>query len=149
MSLSYDIFVGAFLQKITEYDFVKIAEPIKTSIADGYMKSALTSFRKNCKYDLFTTCDDETRSFDVEIEPEDIDEIVEIVSEGMIVQWMKPYINHQDDLENYLNTRDFSVYSPAELLYRKRNAYKQAQKDFMQLIREYSFNHNDLEDLHI
>ena len=67
----------------------------------------------------------------------------------MLIQWMKPYVYKQDNLENVLNTRDFTTYSPAELLLRVGNAYAKAQKDYTQMIREYSYNHGDLKDLHI
>ena len=98
---------------------------------------------------MTTTADDYTREFDVEIEDNDLDEIVEIVSEGMLVQWMKPYTYKQENLESVLNTRDFTTYSPAEMLLRISNAYAAARKDFIQAIREYSYNHGDLTELHL
>ena len=52
-------------------------------------------------------------------------------------------------LENVLNTKDFSTYSPAELLMRVGNAYAKVQKDYTNMIREYSYNHGDLSDLHL
>ena len=148
MSVSYDAFVGAFLSKITEYEFVQLFEEHREPIVDGYLKRALSGFKKNCKYDFFTTGDDEQRAFDVEIDEDDLEEIVDIVSEGMVVQWLKPYVYQQALLENALSTRDFNVYSPAELLRRVGSAYKQAQKDYTQMIREYSFNHGALTELH-
>ena len=63
------------------------------------------------------------------------------------MQWMKPYFYRADNLENVLNTSDFSQYSPAELLYRLTNAYNTSKKDFMNMMREYSYNHGDLSDL--
>jgi hypothetical protein len=48
-----------------------------------------------------------------------------------------------------MNTRDYSMYSPAELLMRVGNAYQKAQRDYTQMIREYSYNHGDLSDLHL
>ena len=113
------------------------------------MKRAIAAFKKICQYDLTTTADDNVREFAVEIEDEDLDEIVDIVSEGMLVQWMKPYVYHQDSLENILNTKDFSTYSPAELLLRIGNAHAAAKKDFTNMMREYSYNHGDLTDLHL
>lgn len=149
MSVSYDAFVGAFLSKITEYDFVKLLDDEdRETIVDGYLKRAFSGFRKNCKYDFFTTGDDDSRTFDVEIARDDLDEIVDIVSEGMVVQWLKPYVYQQALLENALSTRDFNTYSPAELLRRVGSAYKQAQKDYIQMVREYSFNHGEISELH-
>ena len=149
MSVSYDVFAGAFLSKITEFELLQLCEEDSTELVDGYMKRAISEFRKNCKYDLVGTGDDDLREFAVEISDRDIDELVDIISEGMVVQWLKPYIYRQELLENTINTRDFQTYSPAELLMRVGNAYKQARKDYTQMIREYSYNHGDLSDLHL
>lgn len=149
MSIPYDTFYGAFLSKISEFELLGIDDNIRTEIIDGYMKRAISAFRKNCKYDLFTTGDDDMRKFAVDVAEDDLDELVEIISEGMVVQWLKPYVYQQELLQNVLNTRDFTQYSPAELLMRVGNAYEKAQKDYTQMIREYSYNHGDLTDLHI
>ena len=84
----------------------------------------------------------------MDIEDEDLDEIADIIAEGMVLQWLKPQINRQEILENRLNTADFSTYSPAELLYRMTSFYDQTRKEFLQHIREYSYNHGKLESLH-
>lgn len=149
MSLSYDLFIGAFLAKISEYEFITMEEETRTEIVDGYLKRAAAEFRKNCKYDLASFADNEMRVFDVEADDEDIDELVNIISEGMLIQWMKPYLYRQENLQNVLNTRDYTTYSPAELLHRISSAYAKVQKDYTQMIREYSYNHNDLTVLHI
>lgn len=149
MSVPYDKFTDAFLSKVTEYDFIKMDDYDRNTLIDGYMKRAIAVFRKICKYDLSTTADDTVREFHVEIADEDLDELLDIVSEGMLVQWMKPYAYRQEILENVLSTKDFTTYSPAELLLRIRGAYDSAQKDFTNMMREYSYNHGDLTDLHL
>lgn len=149
MSIPYDLFIGSFLSKITEFEFVAIPTEDSEKIVDGYLKRAVNAFRKNCQYDLTSAANDETREFDVDAPEEDIGEIVDIVSEGMVVQWLKPYVYRQELLENALNTRDFTTYSPAELLKQVRSAYTGVQKDYTQMIREYSYNHGDLTDLHL
>lgn len=149
MHISYDEFAEAFLSKITEFEFIKIPEEDRTALLDGYMKRAVSAFRKNCKYDMTLSADDDAREYYCEFSPDDIDELIDIISEGMLVQWLKPYVYRQELLENALNTRDFTTYSPAELLMRVGNAYEKAQKDYTQMIREYSYNHGDLTDLHI
>lgn len=149
MSVPYDIFTGSFLSKISEFEFINIPEENRISIVDGYMKRAISAFKQICKYDLVSTGNDDTREFSVCIPEESIDEIVDIVSDGMVVQWLKPYVYRQELLENVLNTKDFTTYSPAELLMRVGNAYEKAQKDYTQAIREYSYNNGDLTRLHI
>lgn len=149
MSTSYDIFTGAFLSKVVERGFCELKDYERNGIADGYMKRALASLKNVCEYDFSTTGDDIIREFDIDIAEGDVDELIEIVSEGMVVQWLKPYYYNQEQLQNVLNTADFTTYSPAELLLRVGNAYKEAQRNYTQMIREYSFNHGDLSDLHL
>ena len=156
MTVSYDIFTEMFLDKITEYDFMQMDIADRTDIVDGYMRRALAGFRKNCLYDFYTAGNNETREFSFDLSEkesaaleDDITEIADIVSEGMIVQWLKPYKNRQENMENFISTRDISVHSPAELLMRIGNAYNDAQKEFIDKIREYSYNHGDLTSLHI
>ncbi len=149
MSVSYDVFVGAFLSKVTSYDFANMSAFERMTTVDGYMKRAIASFRKICKYDLSTTADDIIREFDVDIPQEDLDEIADIISEGMLVQWMKPFTYKQEGLEAILNTKDFTSYSPAELLMRIGDAHREAMANFTNMKREYSYNHGDLTDLHL
>ena len=59
------------------------------------------------------------------------------------------YLTDYESLESVLNTKDFTTYSPAELLMRIGNAYAAARKDFTNMMREYSYNHGDLTDLHL
>lgn len=165
MNIPYDVFTEAFLGKVTEYSFIRLDVYDRNKTIDGYMKRAIAEFRHVCKYDLINTADDNVREFiiktdmddpdgelqnrlDKELE-EDLGEIIDIVSEGMLVQWMKPYFYRAENLENVLNTKDFSAYSPAELLYRITNAYNQSKRDFTNMVREYSYNHGDLSDLSI
>ena len=149
MSVPYDAFVGAFLQKITEFDLLELPEEDQEQVVDGYLKRAIYAFDRICVYDLGGNTDDENREFNVDVNEADIDELVDIVSEGMLVQWLKPYVYKQEILSNVLNTKDFTTYSPAELLMRVGNAYAKAQKDYTQMIREYSYNHGDLTALHL
>lgn len=148
MGVSYDVFTGAFLSKISEFEFLELGTEESRAIIDEYMKKAISAFRKNCKYDLVGTKDDEIRQFRIHIAHDDIDELADIISEGMVMQWLKPYLNKQELLENSMSTRDYSLYSPAELLLRVGGAYDRAKKNYTQMIREYSFNHADLGKLH-
>lgn len=151
MGVSYNDFVMAFLAKITEYDLFNLDFEVCDEVIKGYFKRTVSSsmFKKVIAYDFTTTLNEDTDEFDIEIDEYEVDEIVDIVSDGMIVQWLKPYVYKQELLENVLNTRDYSLYSPAELLLRVGNAYAKSQKDFVQDLREYSYNHGDLTDLHI
>lgn len=153
MNIPYDTFVGTFLSKITDFSFAEAIEPADKDelkeMVDDYFKRTLTLFQPHCKYDLHKARNDDERVLSLQISDSEADELVEIISEGMIVQWLKPYLYKQDLLENALNTRDFTVYSPAELLMRVGNAYSKAQKDFHRMVVDYGYNHGDLTRLHL
>ena len=149
MCISYDVFTGAFLAKIMEYDFAEMDDFSRTHIIDGYMKKAISAFGKICKYDLRKTGDDESRVFNVDIPDEYIDEIADIISEGMLMHWLKPYVYHQDNLSNLLNTRDYSTYSPGEFLNKISGVHASVQRNFTNMQRDYSYRHGDLTDLHL
>ena len=149
MSVPYDRFAEAFLAKVSEYNFVDMQDFERNSSVDGYMKRAIAAFRNICLYDLSTTADDKIREFSVDIPEEDLVELTDIISEGMVAQWMKPFTYRQENLELALNTRDFTTCSPAELLRQIIAAYAKVQRDFVNMMREYSYNHGDLTDLHL
>lgn len=147
MSVSYDDFVDAFLNKITEYEFIKMDDDDREHVVDLYLHNACSEFQHICQYDL-TDYDDTARVFNIDVAAGDKAELVNIISQGMVVQWFGTYFNKQDNLENLLNTRDFTAYSPAELTYRITNAYEKTSKKFTQMMRDYSFYHGDLTVLH-
>ena len=146
MATPYDIFEGAFLSKITEYDFLQIDPYDRNGSIDSYMKRSAAQFNKVCKYDLLTF-DDAVRELAVDMPDADLVEIVDIVATGMVVQWLQPYMFKSENLENILNTADYSMYSPAELLLRVREVYQMAQRDFKNMIKDYSYDHGDLSNL--
>lgn len=152
LTIPYDTFTGAFLAKITEYDILELDDNEREETVDGFLKRTLSSstLKKVFGDGFIVSLDDDKRELCVDgFEEESLDEFIDIISDGMLVQWLKPYVYKQELLENSLSTRDYSLYSPAELLMRVGNAYKKAQKDYLQAIREYSYNHGDLTELHI
>lgn len=148
MSVSYDVFSGAFLDKVEELGFPS-DKAVATEMVDGYMRRAISQFKNVCRYDLSTTGDDAARVFNIDVEDGDLQELADIVSEGMLVQWMKPYVFRSEAYENLLSTRDFTVHSPSELIKAVRANYDGVDKKFTNMVREYSYNHGDLTDLHL
>lgn len=149
MTVLYDRFTEAFLAKITEYELLKLPDGDRQALVDGYMKRACSAFSKICLYDI-AHGDDENREFHFDNATDDeAEEIIDIVSDGMVVQWLKQHWYKQENLSITMNTADFTHYSPAELTYRITNAYKMARRNFINAMREYSFRHGDLTVLHI
>lgn len=149
MSVSYDRFTESFLCKVSELDFLELTEYERNHLIDGYMKRALSEFGNMSGYDLIGAADDTVREFDIEIPIAELEDILNVVSEGMVVQWLKPYTFKQENLESILNTRDYTTYSPAELLNKVSALHTATKKEFKNMMREYSYNHGNLADLHL
>lgn len=147
----YDVFTNAFLGKMTDYGLGQMTLSVRTSVVDQYMKLSMTRFNKVCKasgYDLAER-DDAIRALLLDIPDADLYEIVDIVSDGMVEQWSKPYKYNSDNFQNILNTADYKQASPSELVFRIAQIHDDARKNFSQRIIQYSYDHGDLTELHL
>lgn len=151
MNVSYEQIVSAFLNKINEYELLELADDERDDSVFSFLTKSLYKFNRVCNYKL-EAVRLEDGSFELvgkDMPEEEMDEALDILTNGMVVQWLKPFLNRQENLENALSTRDFTVFSPANLLLRVRETYNNAKRDFENELREYSFSHNDLNKLHL
>ena len=148
LSVAYDVFLSAFLLKAKAYNILQNEESLATQVLDSYMKTAISRFNSACSYNLLNFNDD-IREIEEDIEQSDLDEIVDIVSEGMVVCWLQPFINNSDNLVNILNTADYTAYSPANLTKANYEIYKESKSEFRKLVKNYTYSHGDLTELHI
>lgn len=153
MTVTYETFTEAFLSKITEFEFIKLDDKDRQAIVDGYMKKSVSMFRPFCEYPIVPNDTDREYMVGDEVSGEiseiEFDEILDIITEGMVVQWLKTYLYRQEVLENAVGTRDYNVFSPSELQKQIRTTYNEAQDIHLQMMREYSYNHGDLTRLHL
>lgn len=146
MSVEYDALTQGFLDKVTEYHFLELSDDVTQGVIDGYMKRACAQFSKICAHNI-TEFDDINRQILVDIPMDEYYTIIDIISEGMVVQWLKPYAYNAENLENVLTTRDFNMYSPNELLRRVMAIHQTAKTNFTNMMRDYSYQFGDLTDL--
>ena len=139
MATRYSDVYNSFIGKITDYDLPKFTDVEKEEIIYGFMKSACTKFAKVCKIDLYDR-DEDLKQFNQDLN----DEIIEILSENMLVEWLKPKVLFTDNLSNVLNTKDFSMYSPANMLKELRETLSYLKKNARALINNYSFAHSEV-----
>ena len=141
----YKAFIDTFLDRISDYKLLNYEDYLVDELAVGYMKRVCTKFDKICQADLSQQDDNEYAFLSDEID----DEIIDIVTDGMVVEWLRQYVNNSDNLENILNTKDFTMYSSKNLLAEIKSLYQDEQKAFTNSMREYSYNHGDLSNLHL
>ena len=144
MNTSYETVFNEFKDKITDPDLIIFAESLQTEMLVAYMNKAISRCGRvtNKVVDL-SLHDDELMEFSVEIPYE----VMDIITEWMTVFWLQPYVNNLENLRNNLSTKDFSVFSPANLLEKVGNRYDTARKQARSLTNEYSYIIADMKEL--
>lgn len=139
----YKAFIDTFLDKISDYKLLNYEDYLVDELAVGYMKRVCTKFDKICQADLSQQDDNEYAFLSDEID----DEIIDIVTDGMVVEWLRQYVNNSDNLENILNTKDFTMYSSKNLLAEIKSLYQDEQKAFTNSMREIFLQSRGLSNL--
>ena len=142
MATQYSGVYNSFLGKITDYDLPKFEDTDREEILFGFMKSACVNFKKVCEVDLYDR-DETLKQFNQSLD----DEIIDIITELMIVEWLKPKVLSTENLKNCLSTKDFSLFSPANLLKEMREILTYSKNTARGLINNYSFSHADFTKL--
>ena len=142
MATPYSDVYNEFLGKITDYDLPKFIDTDREEILFGFMKSACVKFKKVWLVDLYDR-DEVLKQFNQSLD----DEVIDIISELMITEWLKPKVLSSENLKNCLSTKDFSLFSPANLLKETRETYDMCKKESNRLINNYSFENADFTKL--
>lgn len=147
MVVSYEQIIGDFLTKVTEYRLLNLPKSSRDAIVISYLKKAVMDFSNTCR-EKVVGFDDEAETVEMENAIDEV-EFCNIISDGMVYYWFYPAMHNQAILENTLNSADFSSYSPAELLKQVRAAYADCTRKYTNRLRQYSYDHGDLTDLHL
>lgn len=137
---AYTTIYNSFLDKVNDYDLADMTAELAQASMRGWLNQAVVRFLESCKKDLTQT---EEGGFTEDLDLMEID----ILTEGMVEAWLKPIHNNLDLLRNALSTKDFTTFSPANLLDKVNDTYSMAHANFLSRIKEYSFIRNDVGDL--
>lgn len=140
---NYETVFAEFKDKITDPDLITFAEDLQTEMLVAYMKKAISKCKRVVKTVDLNNRDDELMEFGVELP----DEVMDIITEWMTVFWLQPFVNNIENLRNNLSTKDFSVFSPANLLEKIGDRYDIARKHARSLTNEYSYIIADMKEL--
>lgn len=139
MGTSYGSIYERFLSSISDYSFSVLTQQESEDIFLTYLKKAVPKFTQ-CKTDLIR--DDNVGEFQ-----EDLTELEqEILAAFMVVEWINPKVKNADLLEMYLGSKDFRIYSPANMLKELREAKNDVELEKDRLLVMYTYN-NEIEEL--
>lgn len=134
MATPYTDVYNIFLAKITDYGLPQLTTEIQDSILETQLTSACVKFADICKENLYARNEELGEFTDTLSESSK-----EILSELMLVEWLKPQLYKSEFFENALSTKDFSVFSPANLLKEIRSTYLMAKDNARYMMINYSY----------
>lgn len=144
MNTTYNYIFAEFKDKITDPDLISFAKDLQNDILKALMNKAI----RRCKRIVYKVVDLSLRDDDLdEFDNEIPDEVIDIITEWMLVFWLEPYVNNLENLQNQLSTKEFSMYSPANLLEKIGARYDISRKNAKSLTNEYSFIIADMKEL--
>jgi hypothetical protein len=134
----YDLFSGM----TTDYELLSLTVPEQDNILEGWLLSSIGEFDK-CKTDL-TDRDSTLKQFNLELS----DKEKKILAKLMLCEWLSPKLYTVENLKNYLSTKDFNMFSPANLLKEIRQTYQDVKREANKMITSYLYSKFDpLKDL--
>ena len=139
MATKYDAVYQKFLSRISDYDFLEFDVSTQYAIMKDYLTSAAADFNDVCRVNL-----DDKDDLILQFKEDLTNKEIEILAVGMVCHWLEPKVLSSDNLRNALNTRDYTVFSPAKLFEQIQNAYHTASQQFRFMKNMYSYRNGDL-----
>lgn len=144
MATSYSDIYQAFMFKIEGYKLLMLLTEDREKIINIYMTAVCRKIQKKCKkYVNLADRDDVMQQFNTDID----EDMIDIIAECMITEWLKPKIYSDELLESRLNTKDFTEFSPAKLIEHTRYVYEMSEKTSKVMVNNYTFSHDDVAEL--
>ena len=133
-----------FRSRIRNYDFLEFDDFTILQYQYSLLIQSIFDFSDICKTDI-ENYDSELMVFNQKLTGNEIN----ILSLGMMVHFLEPYVYNTDALQNAISTKDFSVYSPANLLEKMTELLKETKKELKKEINLYSFKNGEISDLSV
>ena len=144
MATPYSVIHARAIAKISDYDILKFDVSTREAMLYDYLLSAQVEFQRLCKVDL-SDKDDILAQYNADLD----EEIIEILATGEAYYWLCPKVLNTENLYNVLNTKDFSMYSPANLLKELQDLRDMFWKDFKRKMYEYTYRTADIAGLKV
>lgn len=138
MATSFNDIVERFIPTVAEYSFFKLDDDELNELLKPYIISAVTQFSSVC---MSETVQFNKDSFEFS---EDLsDEVIDILVDLVRVEWLKHKLYNADILKNGMSTKDYTIFSPANLQEQIRETYVDARNAAKMRLYQYSYTHPD------
>lgn len=136
MPTSYHDIYDRFLIGITDYDYLSLPENDLYKTLQFHLNRACTYFSEKTGLNILER-DSNTQQFITDLD----DDVIDILVDGMLYYWISPQVLNVENFKNVLNTKDYSLYSPANLLQQLRTLRNDLKKSFYQGVIDYTYEY--------
>lgn len=137
MGTPYSTIIDRFLPTVSEYSFLELEEDEVYELVLPFLNAAATRFNDACIFDL-NARDEENAMFVANLHDEEMD----ILADLMRVEWLKQKLYNSDLQRNGMSTKDYTVFSPANLQAQIRETYKDAREEAQGRLCNYTYTHS-------
>lgn len=136
MATNVDVIYERALSKMQEYIFVNMDDDDVYDVLSVLLKSSESEFERIYGRPLTRTND---------LYDEDLsNEVIEILASGILCHWSTAYVADSDKWKNALGTKDFTVFSPGNLLKVTAATRDTFTLEYHDKMNRYSYIHGDL-----
>lgn len=142
MGTRYEEVYERYRGQVRNYEFLDYDAVTREAMQLDLLKMAISDFEDVCKQDL-NDREDDLLEFNITLTNREKD----ILALGMIVHFVRQYVYNTDALQNGLSTKDFALFSPANLLEKMTTLLTTTERQQMKEINLYSFRNGEISSL--
>ena len=128
--------------KFADRNLLKLTGDEKEAVLEKYLLSSQARFSNICRIDL-SDRDEEKKQYNNTLDESSI----EILALGVAYYWLRARVLRVELMKNNLSTKDFTVFSNANLLKEVRSTRDMLYKEWLGLMNDYSFRNGDIANL--
>lgn len=145
-SLSYDEIFSDFLGNVTDYNIAAMEQDEAYSLMTEYLHKTLSQsyIRRLFSYIKF---DDSIEEFTFEMshvvdENSDIDFSKNILSKGMVVEWLKPQVRSKINISQFFGGKETKFYAQSSHVAELRGMLQDTELELRKAIRDRGYIYN-------
>lgn len=134
------------LSKMNEYSYAELDDEEIYDSMEPYLLSAEADFARLSEKPLeaYESVDEDGTVVDSGYTADLSNEAIEILACGILYYWITAYVADADKLRNALGTKDFSLFSPANLLTSIETVRRNLEMEYRGKMNLYSFLHGEI-----
>lgn len=140
MATPYSEIYERALFKVRDIKLAELGEGQRQYVLKNFLYSAISDFSNKCKKDLEAR-DDIQEEFAEDLTNEE----KEILALGIAYYWLSAQVMNRELLRNKLSTKDYTYFSPANLMREVNEFRSDVRKEYKHRITNYTYDHGDLD----